>query len=74
MRIVVDRDRCQGHARCQAEGPDVYELDDMGYNSTSSDHVPTELQNQARRGALACPEYAITVIDDLGSDEHHALT
>ena len=64
MRIVVDADRCQGHARCQAEGPDVYVLDDLGYNSTSIDSVPHELRTQARRGAQACPEYAITIIEN----------
>jgi ferredoxin len=36
-------------------------LDDLGYNSTSIDDVPVELQMQARRGAMACPEYAITI-------------
>jgi ferredoxin len=64
MRIVVDPDRCQGHARCLAEGPDVYVLDDLGYNSTSIESVPPELRAQARRGALACPEYAITIFED----------
>lgn len=64
MRIIVDTDRCQGHGRCHAEGPDVYELDDLGYNSTSVDKVPPELHKQARRGAQACPEFAITVFDD----------
>ena len=33
MKIVVDCDRCQGHAMCAAQAPDVYELDDTGYNS-----------------------------------------
>jgi ferredoxin len=68
MRIIVDADRCQGHARCQAEGPDVYVLDDLGYNSTSIDDVPAELQQQARRGAMACPEYAITIAGDESGD------
>ena len=61
MKIIVDRDRCQGHARCLAEGPDIYVLDDLGYNSTNNDDVPADLAGQARRGALACPEQAITV-------------
>jgi len=64
MRIVVDPERCQGHARCLAEGPDVYVLDDLGYNSTSIDDVPPALENQARRGALSCPESAITIVED----------
>ena len=64
MKIRVDAERCQGHARCLAEGPDVYVLDDEGYNSTDVDHVPPHLEEQARRGALACPEMALTIIED----------
>jgi len=64
MKVVVDADRCQGHARCLAEGPDVYELDDDGYNSRDVDNVAPALQDQARRGALACPELALTVVEE----------
>jgi len=61
MRITVDQDRCAGHALCKSHGPDVYVLDELGYNRTDVDEVPEELWDQARRGALACPELAITV-------------
>ena len=64
MKALVDAEKCQGHARCIAEGPDVYVLDDQGYNSTSIEHVPDRLHEQARLGALACPELAITIVDD----------
>ena len=64
MKVIVHAERCQGHARCLAEGPDVFILDDLGYNSTSIDNVPPHLQEQARRGALACPELAITIIEE----------
>ena len=64
MKILVNAERCQGHARCLAEGPELYVLDDQGYNSTNIDDVPPELQAQARHGALACPEQAITVIEE----------
>jgi len=61
MRIRVDQERCSGHALCKQHGPDVFVLDELGYNRTDIDDVPTELWEQARRGALACPELAITV-------------
>jgi ferredoxin len=64
MKILVDPDRCQGHARCLAEGPDVYVLDDDGYNSTNVGEVAPSLEDQARRGALACPELALTIVED----------
>jgi len=64
MKVRVIPGRCQGHARCLAEGPEVYVLDDIGYNDANIDEVPEELKEQARRGALACPELALTVIED----------
>lgn len=64
MKVTVQASRCQGHARCLAEGPDVFVLDDVGYNTTDVENVPPALAEQARRGALACPELALTVIED----------
>jgi ferredoxin len=61
MRITVDTEACTGHALCFAAAPDVYVLDELGYNVTPASEVPPELEEQARRGALSCPEMAITV-------------
>jgi ferredoxin len=61
MKITVDRDKCTGHARCQATAPDVYQLDDLGYCAITELTVPTGLEQQAQAGAGACPERAITV-------------
>ncbi len=64
MKILVDANRCSGHSQCLVYGPDVYVLDELGYNRTSVDDVPKHLFDQARRGAMACPEEAITIIDE----------
>lgn len=61
MQLQVDSSRCQGHARCNAVAPEVFELDDLGYVATRSGTVPVELEALARRGAQACPEQALTV-------------
>lgn len=63
MRIRIDAERCTGHAQCQSVAPQVYVLDELGYNVMPPTEVPPELEEQARRGALACPELAITVED-----------
>lgn len=63
MRIEVDRDVCTGHGRCYTLAPEVYEADDDGYCATVALDVPPELEQQARHGALNCPERAITVIE-----------
>jgi len=34
MRVHVDVEKCTGHARCWSLAPEVYELDDLGYNVT----------------------------------------
>jgi ferredoxin len=76
VRIRVDRDLCTGHALCHLHGPDVYILDDLGYNATDQQEVPPDLWEQARKGALACPEGAILVVetgpDEVGSAESSA--
>jgi ferredoxin len=66
MRIRVETHLCTGHALCQVQGPDVYVLNDLGFNETDRLDVPEELWEQARRGALACPEEAIVVEEDGG--------
>lgn len=64
MRIEVDAERCQGHAMCVLKGPDIYELDDSGYNRMAVVEVRKGLEEQARRGAGACPERAIRILED----------
>ena len=61
MRIRVDPDLCTGHALCYQQGPDVFVLDELGYNVTAETEVAAEHQEQARRGAEACPEAAIAI-------------
>ena len=65
MRIRVDTGLCTGHALCHLQGPDVYVLNDLGFNETERIEVPEHLWEQARRGALACPEGAIVIEDDV---------
>ena len=40
MRVRVDHERCEGHARCNAINPDLFELDDVGYSSIDTVEVP----------------------------------
>ena len=63
MKVRIDSTFCVGHAQCAANGPDVYELDDMGYAVNPPEDIRAELATQARRGADACPERAITITD-----------
>ena len=64
MKIIVDKHKCVGHARCAAAAPEIYELDESGYIAFAAKEVPPDLEAQARRGARACPERVIRITDD----------
>ena len=61
MKLTIDTTKCSGHARCAAAAPDVFELDDNGYALPFTGEVPAEAEPEARDGALACPERAISL-------------
>lgn len=62
MRIILDSEACQGHGRCYALAPDLFDTDDDGYAVLLVDgDVPEALQDAARLAADNCPEYAITL-------------
>jgi ferredoxin len=62
MKVIVHKEKCQGHAVCILRGPDVFEVNDEGYNVMDAFDVPLGLEQQARKGVAACPELAIEII------------
>ncbi len=63
MKISYDRDACQGHNRCYALAPEIFDVDDEGYAVLLLDggDVPPELEDKAKLCADNCPEFAIEV-------------
>lgn len=64
MKIRIDKTRCTGNARCWAIAPELYPLDEEGYIASGGFDVPAGAEPMARRGARACPERVIEVIED----------
>jgi len=66
MKVIVDPGLCTGHGRCWTYAPQIYTLDDNGYNAVTG--VPIEVapgdEDAARLGARTCPERAITIVED----------
>ncbi|BBY44721.1 ferredoxin [Mycolicibacterium celeriflavum] len=60
MRVVVDRDRCEGNAMCVKYAPEVFELDDDDYAVAIVDPVPVELEAQAEKAVAECPRAALS--------------
>jgi len=67
-RIVIDKAQCVGHARCAHFAPDLYQLDESGYIAMESFDVPAGQEIAAYRGARACPERVITMLDADGNE------
>jgi ferredoxin len=62
MRVHVDQQICQGHGRCYAVAPSVFEPDDIGNGVEVGDGtVAPELESAARLAVANCPENAITI-------------
>ncbi|TCN27038.1 ferredoxin [Sinorhizobium americanum] len=61
MRIIVHKNKCQGHARCWAHAPDVFKLDDEGYILPGDIEVAERDELLASRGARSCPERAVEI-------------
>lgn len=62
MRVHVEPERCQGHNRCYALAPELFDVDELG-NAFELDEgaVPVDLEDKARLAAANCPEHAITI-------------
>lgn len=64
MQVRVDGDVCQGHNRCYALAPELFDVDDYGHAVVIGDgSVAAELEEKARLAVANCPEYAISVED-----------
>ena len=64
--IVIDKPQCVGHARCANFAPHLYKLDDSGYILAEDFDVPEGEELAAFRGARACPERVIKMLDAQG--------
>ena len=65
VKVRVDRDRCQGHARCAALAPELFVLDEFGNAQQRGDgSVPPALVDKAYLAKANCPELAIEVSEE----------
>jgi ferredoxin len=64
VRAVVDETLCQGHARCNAMAPEIFDLDDWGHARPGDHAVPPGMEEDAARAVRSCPELAISIAPD----------
>jgi ferredoxin len=62
MYVHVDSEKCEGHNRCYALAPELFDVDDLGYaHELNGGLVPEGLEDRARLAEANCPEHAITI-------------
>ncbi|MBO0763797.1 MAG: ferredoxin [Hyphomicrobiaceae bacterium] len=65
LRVRVDANKCQGHNRCKAVAPELFELDEYGNARASGDgRVPPGQEEMASLAKSNCPEFAVEVIEE----------
>jgi ferredoxin len=65
MRVTLDTEKCQGHNRCYALAPELFDVDDYGTAVLLIDgEIPPELEDKARLAVANCPEFAISIGED----------
>lgn len=63
LRIVVDRDLCQGHGVCESEAPEVFSVSKDAV-LTVLDETPPEAQRRALELAVQyCPTHALSIVE-----------
>jgi len=62
LKVRVNRQRCQGHARCAALAPKLFEADEFGEAHEIGDgRVSADLHDKAYLAKANCPESAIDI-------------
>ena len=68
-QIVVDMDLCKGHATCQGEAPDLFQVDEEGRLTVLNAYPDAAAIDKARAAARYCPTQAIKILGDTGAGE-----
>jgi ferredoxin len=66
MRMKIHGENCTGHGRCAKYAPNVFRLDDDGYNADRGGEieVPSGEEGNAIKGMKSCPEKAISLVEE----------
>ena len=64
LRVVVNRDSCQGFANCVLVAEDLFELDEHGVAVAKRELVPDDRVEDVRMAQYECPTDAISIVED----------
>lgn len=64
MKVVVDRDLCQGHGVCESEAPEVFSVSKKGVLTILDEAPPEELSEMVEQAVRFCPTKALRIEED----------
>ncbi len=64
MKLHVDREMCQGHSRCYATYPELFDIDDEGTAFVIVENIPPGWEDRANNAIANCPERAIHIVKE----------
>lgn len=64
MKLRVNREMCQGHSRCYATYPELFDIDDEGIAFGVIEDTPPEWEDRANNAIANCPERAIHLVKE----------
>ncbi|MES3635616.1 ferredoxin [Mycobacterium intracellulare] len=64
MKLRVDAEMCQGHSRCHATYPEMFDIDDEGTAFVTVESIPPEWEDRAHKAIANCPERAIHIVKE----------
>lgn len=64
MRIILDESKCEGLGMCEAEAPDLFEVQDDGSLLILATTPGEDRRAEVRAACDACPTQALAIADD----------
>jgi ferredoxin len=70
-KLLIDKDKCQGHNRCAAIISDLVDIDGLGFASVKLDgHFDDSRLIDVNKAIDNCPENAISIFVELSGDDN----
>ncbi|MCK9520856.1 MAG: ferredoxin [Dehalococcoidia bacterium] len=64
MKVSVNHDLCEGHGKCEASAPAVFEVRDDDLSYVLVDDVPADQVDNVEKAIRLCPRAAIAWVQE----------
>jgi ferredoxin len=64
MKVSVNHDLCEGHGKCEASAPAIFEVRDDDLSHVLVDDVPPDQLENVEKAIRLCPRAAISWVQE----------